>query len=781
MAVSAMYSAGTSNLLPFSVQVAKSGINTFGHYLDPKNESTVMQMAQLIANSGVAKIVGGTPWNIACGLGVDALNVYAAPNPSSKEESNLRGIGLACVKGVLTLDPVKFAENALGQVIADGSREFVPEEKESDGIGTRLIRSVVTSSDLHGVLVDSIVKDPPKSKPKEDTGQRVEVDPDSESQFPKQVLNESEVEGKKPKVQITREEDIKQPQQSNTEKDQALPKQGPTAEELQYQAEYDKWQLDSKQHTEKLTNANNEVIQKEAGVTNAKKYLEDKTKEFNKKNGFFNFAQKESNKLDNAQKNLKTAEGELEIAQKVVSDFKKVSISQPMKPTQTALSLRDRSHLLETPPQALPIHYQMDKDGNNDFRIYIYHEGKTPKAVGRFDSEGKALEAVTALNDHVRQINALNAESYNDQKRYEALGLNPNDIATTLQFDLIYPGINAPGDKSKAKVYLGDQRILKTDSNTEANSKFQGLLSGDIAAKSKALADYKAAMDAKAPSHIVPPTGNIQVPFESKGGKNHHLGYVDDSGKTQGLGKYPNADDSKLVAGGWSQFSIDKSSKENQCFEARKQLVDQGIPIDNIHPMPTFEVPIVEGKDAEKSYQNIVESKVRNAKIASDDLAKLEKLSNTPLNVGGISRSEVSRMTQEMMPHVKDPKQHGFWYDAWRAPRKGLRWLDDHGVSVNVNVNVSRPLYQTKASQSSYRDTQHQIMLERSHLSQIEQRDRESSSLGQWENFEAEQTQQMFDRNMAYQSPVDTPSQATLDYQKFWGQGVSPNAQTPPD
>ena len=34
---------------------------------------------------------------------------------------------------------------------------------------------------------------------------------------------------------------------------------------------------------------------------------------------------------------------------------------------------------------------------------------------------------------------------------------------------------------------------------------------------------------------------------------------------------------------------------------------------------------------------------------------------------------------------------------------------------------------------------------------------------------------------MAYQSSVDNSSQGTLDYQKFWGQGVSPNAQTPPD
>ena len=55
-----------------------------------------------------------------------------------------------------------------------------------------------------------------------------------------------------------------------------------------------------------------------------------------------------------------------------------------------------------------------------------------------------------------------------------------------------------------------------------------------------------------------------------------------------------------------------------------------------------------------------------------------------------------------------------------------------------------------------------------------------SLNLG-WENVQAMQIEQMFKMNMAYQSPVDTSPQGNLDYQQFWGQGLNPNAQMPPN
>ncbi len=753
IAVSGAFSLGTWNPVPLGVQVARSGINTMGHYIDPKSKNAVMQMSMLIANSGIAKAVGGNPFHIAQGLAVDAIALSTAPKKTTKEEANLRGIGLACVKGVLTLNPVKFAENALGQVIADGSREFVPEEKEKDGIGLRLIRSMVVSPDLHGALVDSIVKDPPKNSPKKDTGKKVEVDPDDESQFPKQIITEIEI---KPT--------IKSEEQGNDPK-RIIADGKITLEELKYRVEHAQWE----QHNLQLRAAQDEVIQKDAGVRNAEKYLKDKTNAYNKKVGLFHFAAEESRKLDNAHKNLKTAEGELKTAQENLKSIQNVVVPEPIKPTTTT-SHQNTSQPLGSPPKALPIYYGLDKDDKNDFRIYIFHEGKTPKAVGRFDSENKAVGAVNELNDYVRQVNTQNAELHSLKLLYESFGLDTSTLPK--QFDPIYTAINDPGDKSKTKVYLGDKEVLKTSNRKEGLNTFKGLLSDNIAENNKALDRFRAELNTKAPKHIIPPTGNIKAPINNNDGNYHHLSYIDDSGKTQGLGKYDNAEGAKQVSGGWSHHQVKKADLENRCYEGQRQLFEQGVPIEKIRQIPNFETPTLDGKDAEKSCQKIAESNVRNTKMATAYLNELKALAKDPLKIEGLSKSEINHMSQDMMPKIKDAKEHGFFYDAYRTPRKVLQWLDDHGVSLNVNVNMSTDLYKTKTKESTP-----------SHVGNYgydAPKQKPLSNVGQWENVQASQRDQLFNMNMDYQSPVDNSPQGNLDYQQFWGQGLNPNAQIPP-
>ena len=599
MAVSAMYSAGTQNPIPFGVQVAKSGVNTFGHYLDPKNESIVMQMAQLIANSGVAKFFGGNPRHIAQGLFVDAVNVYAAPKPSTKEESNLRGIGLACVKGVLTLDPVKFCENALGQVIADGSLEFVPEEQESDGVVIRMIRSAVTSPDMHGVLVDSIVKDPPKTKPKEDTGQIVEVDPDSESQFPKQII--TEIENAQAAVE---------PEMHNPKEYQRLVFE---AEGITAALEKENASLIDPNYS-KFGTPQDTLIQKKAGVETANDKHEEKFAKFEKACRYRK-ASKEEASWKSSEKNLKNARGE-----------------------------------------------------------------------------------VTTV------------ETYIDQ--------TTNNIAELRK-------------------------------KLEANRLAQAV--------------------ASSPKHIPTPNSWVHVIGNEKKGKNHHPHYFE-NGQNQGLGKYDNAEDARYISGLFISVETNKLSLERQCFNAQGQLVEAGISIDDIPQRPTLSMPTIIGNDVNENQRTLNAAGVNHKKEVQQYLSRLESLLGKPITAQGLSKSEISEIRKQVAPNIKDSKQHGFFFNACRAPgeglRKGLRWLDDHGVSVNVNVNVSTPLYQTKASQSSYSDTQHQIMLEKSQLSQIEQRDRQISSKGQGENVEAEQTQQMFEKNMAYKSPNDLgqndPNQSAL-------------------
>jgi hypothetical protein len=593
MIVSAMYAAGTKNPIPLGVQVAKSGVNTFGHYLDPKNESIVMQMAQLIANSGVAKYVGGNPKHIAQGLVVDAVNVYAAPKPSTKEESNLRGIGLACVKGVLTLDPEKFCENFLGQVIADGSREFVPEEKESDGMGMRLLRSAVTSPDMHGVLVDSIIKDPPKTKPKEDSGQRVEVDPDRESKFPKQVITEGESE------QIIAE--------INAEQTSVEP-------EMHDHKEYQRLVFEE---------------------------------------------------------GLMTAALEAEQSKLVDPNYSKFGTPQDTR-------IQTKAGVVEAEKNL-----QIKKDKNGDTW--------GPKQAR--EAEKKLSKAYDNKNDAIRKDLAV--ENYIDQ--------------TT-------------------------SNVAELTQRLESNRLAQAV--------------------ASSPKHIPAPTSGVHIIGNEKTGKNHHPYYFE-NGEKQGLGKYDNAEDAGYISGLFTSVETNKLSLDRQCFDGQNQLVQAGFSIDDIPKRPTLSMPTILGNDVGENQRTLNTAAVNHKKEVQQYLSRLESLLGKSITAQGLSKSEISQITKQVSPSIKDPKEHGFWYKAWRAPGKGLRWLDDHGVALSLNVNVSRPLYKTKAPQSSYRDTQHQIAIESTQLPSIEQPSQQRPIMRTWENIQAGKAQQIFEMNMNYQSPID--------------------------
>jgi len=49
-----------------------------------------------------------------------------------------------------------------------------------------------------------------------------------------------------------------------------------------------------------------------------------------------------------------------------------------------------------------------------------------------------------------------------------------------------------------------------------------------------------------------------------------------------------------------------------------------------------------------------------------------------------------------------------------------------------------------------------------------------------WQDVEEMQQHQMFERNMAYKSPVNISVQTPIDYQTLWGEGVGPGVQLPP-
>ena len=582
IAVAGGFSLGTWNPVPLGVQLARSSVNTVGNYIDPQNESFVLQMAKILANSGLAKAVGGNPLHLAQAVAVDAVNLYNAPKKSTKEEANLRGIGIACVKGALTLDPKKFAENVLGQVIADGSREFVPEEKETDGAVLRLVRSTVTSPDLHGVLIDSIVKDPPKKESKPKVGGTLSEE--EQEKYPKQVLTEIETE--QPQTHI-------EPEMHDPNGYQRL-------------------------------------------------LLEEKTLQAT---------------LEKLQNDLIVPKSTLEQAQKAVDD-NQAKIDKYAK-----------------------------KGGNSAYEKTLHYKEKGYKRVA---SRNVAQGAVDKIANKIAEVNGKIAEN------------------------------------------------------------------------------QKAQAEASAPKHINPPDPKIHVIADQKTKKNHHLHYFDDSGQKQSLGKYGNADDARFISGAFTQFETERFSQESRCFDGQRQLVESGISIDDVPKRPILETPTFEGNNADKNFQKLQETRIRNERRVQEYLKQIEQLVGKPITAQGLTKTQVNQISQQVAPKIKEIKQHGFWFNAWRAPGRALKWLDDHGVSLSVNVDYSMPLYQTKTPSTTPSYTG-------SYGYDLPKHEPIISST--WENIQQMVSEQVFQANMAYQSPVQQP---TLDYQQFWGQGLNPNVQMPP-
>ncbi|QVL55414.1 MAG: hypothetical protein KFB95_08915 [Simkaniaceae bacterium] len=302
----------------------------------------------------------------------------------------------------------------------------------------------------------------------------------------------------------------------------------------------------------------------------------------------------------------------------------------------------------------------------------------------------------------------------------------------------------------------------------------------------------QAQLEASAPKHIVAPTRELQPPMVRKDNKYHHLAYVDTDGEQRSLGKYDNADDTRLISGAWAGFEATRKSQEFQCYDAQNQLAAQGIKIEEIPQRPQLEIPRISGKDADVNYQQIQASRVRNQKAVTTYLELLNKMAEHPLQARGLSKAELRELTQSMTPKIKDPKKHGFWYGAYRKPGQKLtefrHWCDEKGIQVSggeftiasTGINTPKPTNSTPSYAGTYGpEVASSSSVPAPSYTHAAPTPSPATNWG-WQNVEEMQQHQIFERNMAYQSPVNSSPQAPIDYQTLWGEGVGPQVQLPP-
>ncbi|WP_316355853.1 hypothetical protein [Candidatus Neptunichlamydia sp. REUL1] len=269
-------------------QAAKTAMNSFGNTIDPEGKDQAVQVLKLFGGFGLGSAMGRNSWDLGTALGVDLLDLATRAEKTGKGESALRNLGGSVLKGALTQDKKKLVCQVLGFSVAEAVNQL-PETDETTPLDIRIARALISNGDV-------------------------------QSHYIKQYVDQKFKEAPKPKVggELTPEEQEK------------YPKQEPTLADLQQQE-------DSKQHALKIQAAQNELIQKEAGVAEANKYLNEKFAKYQKACGAFNSATKELSKVIKGNENLSKAIEERDDAQKTLDSLQgieriPVPESKPEKP-----------------------------------------------------------------------------------------------------------------------------------------------------------------------------------------------------------------------------------------------------------------------------------------------------------------------------------------------------------------------------------------------------------------------------------------------------------------
>ena len=169
--------------------VGRTVINTLGNYADPEGKQTSVQMMKLLGGSGLGKLMGADVFELGTSLGIDLVDFAVRDEKTTQNEGSALSIYTSVLKGLCTGDKKKLIAQVLGTCVAETAERVDDKDAPLD---IKIVLALLKNPDARGLIVNDLVNEFSKEKPKEDTGQRVEVDPDSESQFPKQVIKEAE-------------------------------------------------------------------------------------------------------------------------------------------------------------------------------------------------------------------------------------------------------------------------------------------------------------------------------------------------------------------------------------------------------------------------------------------------------------------------------------------------------------------------------------------------------------------------------------------------------------
>jgi hypothetical protein len=709
-------SLGTGNPSYVMGQAARMGINRFANQLDPYGQNKELQVLKLVANAGAAGVLGGNPWDIKMGVVVDALDLLSRSQKTGKGESSARHLLGALVKGGLAKDKKKLAAQLLGGLIAEAAGQL-PQTDEMTDIDYRLARAFFTNSDFQNYWVNERIEELFKEPPKAKTGGVLSEE--EQAKYPKQVITENP-------------DEIKQKIRKIVEQLEDLD------EVIAIGAQHVKNLEEQSLNTEEATQALKVATGKRPEMLEG---------------------------LKESCQRLQQVDPTIDLESVIVP-------KQPhYNPPSAEPSMVDQKHrqLLDLKQMFINQRDQKIAELNNP----NYSEFGTPQ-----DTLIQKGAGVTTANDKVEE----KEKKYDKANRYwkpskkvrdSLKNAKENRKTATREEQSVKDFISGTQESISGldkKIETVEKLLEASRSSSEQAGK---VFSDPQFTKKKALG--LGILDSG--SVWVPPEASVPLVMDQKSKKgNHHLGYVKD-GVDQSLGKYTTAEDARFISGQSSNLMSHNSGFEWECFGMQQQLFQQGVPVSEIPNRPDFEFPTLKGNDSSKNNDLITRTLHQNRVLKESFVSQAKQVAErfkVPVHHQRFSKGEIKELAQAMQPRIKDdPKEHGLGYKVWRVPGKALRWLDDHGVQLSVNVNVERPLYQTKTpTGSSYSATRHELAVQRP--AAIEASPNPSSLPSyNWAAIQDHQNQQIFDMNMAFKSP---PQPLGIDYSSLQDLGM----QLPP-
>ena len=351
------------------------------------------------------------------------------------------------------------------------------------------------------------------------------------------------------------------------------------------------------------------------------------------------------------------------------------------------------------------------KNESNLRRIEIYRIEKTDSGeeirthIADAPNQAIADEILLLLKDHDSNFNATNLMAYELQQQLKALGIYPKNIFAFSEIKHTYYDFNNTPGPGAAKINKDGKQIyyshIDFPNEVEGPIRFlRNSINQDKDHWDQIIDKYAERLNSLTPPHITPPSLSGIVDVERLRNGEYAIYIIDPQGRRIEVNRLEGWD-MTCFKKSLSNFIANKFSLETQVHEAIKNLMEKGVSLEDIPNLPQLE----EATSQNSSHWDTNKKDQQNTELVGNYLATLQDLFPDqyiqPSQLAEGEKQELVNKLNPYVPSVKDPKEHGFWFETWRNIKDGLNLLGSTGL-MQGSINIPLGPTSTPSGGSSY-------------------------------------------------------------------------------